>query len=138
MNALARRVEYIDGGEGEPEIPTGEALAGWLPMAPEAARVEAGELLKQLPWPRMLLDGILVKDGDQASARWEPWDGRSWSLVGKKLVRHDTKGRKVLVGVAVFKSKLTLDEDLVLGEVIEEDLGRSLRSARVPERRAST
>ena len=38
LDALARRVEFIDGGEGEPEIPTVEALAGWLPMAPETAQ----------------------------------------------------------------------------------------------------
>ena len=34
LDALARRVEFVGGGEGEPEIPTAEALAGWLPMAP--------------------------------------------------------------------------------------------------------
>ena len=78
LDALARRVEFVDGGEGEPEIPTVEALAGWLPMAPETARVEAGELLEQLPWPRMILDGHLVKDGDLERARFELWDlGRS-------------------------------------------------------------
>ena len=54
LDALARLVYKVH-GDGEPEIPTVEALSGWLPMAPEKARVEAGELLKQLPWPRMIL-----------------------------------------------------------------------------------
>ena len=40
-------------------------------MAPETAQKEAGELLKQLPWPRMILDGHLVKDGDLKRARWQ-------------------------------------------------------------------
>ena len=71
LDALARRVEFVDGGEGEPEIPTVEALAGWLPMAPETAHVEAGELLKQLPWPRMILDGHLVKKTDLERVRWQ-------------------------------------------------------------------
>ena len=70
LDALARRVEFVDGGEGEAEIPTVEALAGWLPMAPETAQKEAGELLKQLPWPRMIIDGHLVKDGDLAHTAW--------------------------------------------------------------------
>ena len=62
LDALARLVYKVH-GEGEPEIPTVEALAGWLPMAPEKARVEADELLKQLPW-HLFLDEILEKDGD--------------------------------------------------------------------------
>ena len=48
LDALARLVYKVH-GDGEPEIPTVEVLAGWLPMAPEKARVEADELLKQLP-----------------------------------------------------------------------------------------
>ena len=87
LDALARRVEFVDGGEGEPAIPTVEALAGWLPMAPETAQKEAGELLKQLPWPRMILDGHLVKDGDLERVRWQP---------------ATADGREVLAGVAVF------------------------------------
>ena len=86
LDALARLVYKVH-GDGEPEIPTVEALAGWLPMAPETARVEAGELLKQLPWPRMILDGHLVKDGDLERARWQP---------------ATADGRKALAGVAVF------------------------------------
>ena len=57
-------------GKGEPEIPTVEALAAYLSMAPETARKEAGELLEQLPWPRMIIDGHLVKDGDLAHTAW--------------------------------------------------------------------
>ena len=129
LDALARRVFFVDGCDDEPEIPTVEYLAGWLPMAPETAQKEAGELLKQLPWPRMFIDGILVKDGDQASARWEPADGRSRSF-GMNLVRHATKGRKVLAGVAVFKSKLTLDNE-DLDEVVE--VRGSLNVAQVHE-----
>ena len=56
-------------------------------MAPETARVEAGELLKQLPWPRMIIDGHLVKDGDLAHTRWQT---------------ATADGREVLAGVAVF------------------------------------
>ena len=70
LDALARRVEFIDGSDGEPEIPTVEALAAYLPMAPETAQKEAGELLEQLPWPRMILDGILVNNDDLERARW--------------------------------------------------------------------
>ena len=69
LDALARLVYKVH-GEGEPEIPTVEALAGWLPMAPETARVEADELLKQLPW-HLFLDEILKKDGDLKRARWQ-------------------------------------------------------------------
>ena len=82
LDALARRVEFIDGSDGEPEIPTVEALAAYLPMAPETAQKEAGELLEQLPWPRMILDGILVNNDDLEHARWRaqapptPADGR--------------------------------------------------------------
>ena len=76
-------------GEGEPEIPTVEALAGWLPMAPETAQKEAGELLKQLPWPRMIIDGHLVKDGDLARTAW--WDPTTAA-----------DGRQVLMCIAVF------------------------------------
>ena len=32
--------------------------------------IEAGELLEQLPWPRMILDGILVNNDDLERARW--------------------------------------------------------------------
>ena len=69
LDALARLVYKVH-GDGEPEIPTVEALAGWLPMAPEKARVEAGELLKQLPW-HLFPDEILEKDGDPERARWQ-------------------------------------------------------------------
>ena len=89
LDALARRVEFVDGGEGEPEIPTVEALAGWLPMAPEEAQKEAGELLEQLPWPRMIIDGHLVKDGDLAHTAW--WDPTTAA-----------DGRQVLMCIAVF------------------------------------
>ena len=89
LDALARRVEFIDGGDGEPEIPTVEALAGWLPMTPETARKEAGERLKQLPWPRMIIDGHLVKDGDLARTAW-------W------LPETTADGRQSLMCVAVF------------------------------------
>ena len=90
LNALARLV-YVVYGEPEikPEIPTVEDLAGWLPTAPETAQHEAGELLKQLPWPRMYLDGYLVENGDKASARWQP------------LPIHGRKA--ILMGVAVFR-----------------------------------
>ena len=86
LDALARLVYKVH-GEGEPEIPTVEALAGWLPMAPEEARVEADELLEQLPWPRMILDGGLVKKKDLERTRWQT---------------AATGDRKVLAGVAVF------------------------------------
>ena len=57
------------------------------PVAPETAQKEAGERLEQLPWPRMILDGHLVKDGDLERAWWQP---------------ATADGREVLAGVAVF------------------------------------
>ena len=115
LDALARRVEFVDGGEGEPEIPTVEALAGWLPMAPETAHVEAGELLKQLPWPRMiLLDGHLVKKTDLERVRWQTAtaDGRE-VLAGVGGWQPSDGARFELWDLGDPGDKLTLDgEDL--------------------------
>ena len=105
LDALARRVEFVDSGKGEPEIPTVEALAAYLSMAPETARKEAGELLEQLPWPRMILDGILVKDGDLKRARWRARAplaprGHGQSVLAPR--RPARNGRQVLAVEAVF------------------------------------
>ena len=96
LDALARRVEFVDGGEGELEIPTVEALAGWLPMAPETARVEADELLKQLPWHRFLDERLVknvVKKKDLDRAQW------------KSFASDD---RHILTGVAMFSAQFVL------------------------------
>ena len=95
LDALARLVYKVH-GDGEPEIPTVEALAGWLPMAPEKARVEADELLKQLPWHRFLDERLvknLVKKKDLERAQWEPFT---------------SDDHQVLVGVAVFGAQFVL------------------------------
>ena len=95
LDALARLVYKVH-GDGEPEIPTVEALAGWLPMAPEKARVEADELLKQLPWHRFPDERLvknLVKKKDLDRTRWQT---------------AATGDRKVLVGVAVFGAQFAL------------------------------
>ena len=104
LDALARRVKFVDGGEGEPEIPTVEALAAYLPMAPETAQKEAGEFLEQLPWPRMILDGILVNNHDLKRARWRAQAPLAPATVQSILAprRPARNRRQVLAAEAVF------------------------------------
>ena len=90
LNALARRVEFVDGGRRRAGNPDRRGPGRVSADGPgDGRRKEAGELLKQLPWPRMVIDGHLVKDGDLARTAW--WDPTTAA-----------DGRQVLMCIAVF------------------------------------
>ena len=50
VEAVAQLAWKGDQRPGEPEIPTGDELAGWAPEAPEGARGESEDRLRRLNW----------------------------------------------------------------------------------------
>ena len=102
LDALARRVEFVDGGEGEPEIPTVEALAGWLPMS---ARVPGGgytweptlEEIRNLLWPKSPRTG---------KSSWKPskhWRALYQALDAVNLAKVELPNRELWLPVRTWR-----------------------------------
>ena len=74
-------------------------------MAPQTAQKEAGELLEQLPWPPIIIDGTLVNNHDLKRTRWRAQAPLAPRRPGQSVLaprRRARNRRQVLAAEAVF------------------------------------
>ena len=116
VEAVAQRAWKKDKRPGEPETPTGDELAEWAPEAPEGARRESEDRLRQLNWsfrcgvPNF---GLLI-EGE--TRRWRrmtscPLVGGKPATIGFRPGYHGLRDHEILCAVAVWpeNSGLVLD-----------------------------
>ena len=114
VEAVAHGAWKKDKRPGEPEIPTGDELAEWAPEAPEGARRESEDRLRQLNWSFRCAPvpyPVLLIEGE--TRRWRrmtscPLVVGKPATIGFRPGYHGLRDHEILCAVAVWPERAGL------------------------------